>query len=277
MYVTIKKGFSDLLEFLVNDVYHYVSCEMINLAVQYKRLNIIQFLFNNYKTNFRDTDCFDDIFIKAVETNDPSVLRSVLKNIKSKNIYYNREMTYGRFVNFYKYPKDFILKAIELGNIEILSLLREYYFEEFDNRRDLFNKILEKGDINILKAIYSEGTRDPSNNLFSIEISRSLHADNAEFFKYLIHLISEEDLRNEYTYLGIDKKMDAIKKYDKTWYGGEKNSMTKVELYYVAYYLFHVLHSNNKNILKYFLTFEPVTDYLYNSGEWKRVTEILSQ
>ena len=240
----IKNNYIDLVKFLTSRIGE-VHCSMIYLAVEYKRLEIVKYLFDNYKitNNNIPYECIKNILMMAVSFEDESILSIILNN--TKDIYNNGD-----------FPEDVILKAIDMKNYKALTLLKEYYFK---NRHLYLDEVLNSNDMNLLKSLYDENIKKD----ISSEISRTIHSDNVEFFKYLISIVDDNTIDDKIEYDDYTReRMDRIKKYDTTWYRGYLYTMTNKELYYISKYLFHVVRNNIK-ILEYFTSFKAVKDYLY--------------
>jgi hypothetical protein len=238
----------------------YASSSLILLALKHKNMATVQWLFDKYDEEESIANRhFDDILLSAVEMNDPQIVQLIINNIDRLKIYYNHEISWSNYTN---YPARVMLKAIEIGNLKILEILRHVYFKIYhdhscfrsEDSYKLFDKILEKNDLNILKTLYHE----EFNDTLEKEISKIAFADNVEFFDYLIDKVNEKRLRGLSWYFADNKHIDRIEEYD------TDKTMSYGAIVYIGKWIYHVLYCYDRNykLANYCLRRKPIYNYV---------------
>lgn len=225
IFESIKYGFLDLLKFLLAEFPGNIMCDMVYIAVENERVDIINYLIQNKKKKEKpglsNKPCVQAMIKICIEKGNSQMLKIILENYKKGVI-----------------DSDSVKSAIEKQNLEILKLVaprigNKYY--------EYFSLILSIGNLDILKIFYNtEGS-------YEHEIVRIIQADNLDFFKYLVSVDKGLDFDRYYT-------LDKVRKYT--------SNIPEKELKYIVYYLLTSLESRATNILKYFFSFQGIYNYV---------------
>ncbi len=223
LFEAIKYGHIDLVKFLL-EKFGKPICEMVYVAIENQHVDIVVYLFQQLKKKF-DESCLYMLVKLAVQKENSEVLKLVLKNYGDLDI-----------------DEKVVNSVLEKKNLSILFLLAPF----IRDKRKYFPIILKMGDVNILKAIYNE------KGDYEYELSRSIFADNDEFFKYLMSMNNLHDFDSYF-------KLNNVKKY--------VDDIPEKDLKHIVYYIQSVLERRATKILKYFFSFKGI--YKYVLSEYK--------
>lgn len=221
----------------------------------------VRFTYEDVKTYIEE---HGDILLSTDYKNSKTLL-----DIKCGNCDENYKQNFNSFKQGIQHPRcpnnakiweklsyDYVKEYIESEGDELIS-------------KELFtDRILDQNKLDILEVLYNNIRGDTLEK----EIAKSVWFDNVEFFDYLVNNVDEKRLKGLNWMLNSTTKvrMNGIEKYD------PNHTISYAKSKYISDYLYHVLsgHNTNKNLKEYFMSYQPVYNYVKNDNKlWKLAVE----